>query len=208
MEKKSAVYICTGCGIGDALDIDKLELVATDEFSVPICRRHANLCGKEGVELIKKDMADEGVNTIAIAACSPRVMYDVFNFDGCIVDRINLREQVVWSQKENDEDTQMMAEDYMRMGITKINGMQLPEGYKPEEEFSRDILVVGGGLTGLNAALEGAKAGYSMILVEKENELGGFQKNVKEIAVSPYKDVTENDLSSLIKKVRENEKIT
>ena len=57
MEKKSAVYICTGCGIGDALDIDQLAKVATDEFSVPICQKHANLCSKEGVELIKKDMA-------------------------------------------------------------------------------------------------------------------------------------------------------
>ena len=208
MEKKSAVYICTGCGIGDALDIDQLAKIATEEFNVPICRKCANLCSKEGVELIKKDMADEGVNTIAIAACSPRVMYDVFNFEGCIVDRVNLREQVVWSQKENDEDTQMMAEDYLRMGITKINGMQLPEGYKPEEEFSRDILVVGGGLTGLNAALEGAKAGYSIILVEKENELGGFQKNVDEIAISPFKEVTENDLLSLIDEVTKNEKIT
>ncbi len=208
MEKKSAVYICTGCGIGDALDIDQLAQVATDEFSVPVCQKHANLCSREGVELIKKDMADEGVNAIAIAACSPRVMYDTFDFEGCIVDRVNLREQVVWSQKENDEDTQMMAEDYLRMGITKIKGMELPEGYKPEEEFSKDILVVGGGLTGLNAALEGAKAGYSMVLVEKENELGGFQKNVKEVAVSPFKEVTENDLPSLIKEVTGNEKIT
>jgi quinone-modifying oxidoreductase subunit QmoB len=208
MEKKIAVYICTGCGIGDALDIDQLAQIATDEFSVPVCKKHANLCSKEGQELIKKDIADEGVNAIAIAACSPRVMYDVFDFEGCIVDRVNVREQVVWSQKENDEDTQMMAEDYLRMGITKVKGMELPEGYKPEEEFSKDILVVGGGLTGLNAALEGAKAGYSMILVEKENELGGFQKNVKEVAISPFKEVTDNELPSLIKEVTENEKIT
>ena len=84
MEKKSALYICTGCGIGDALDIDKLEQLAKDNFSIPICRKHANLCSKEGVELIKKDMADEGVNTMAIAACSPRVMYDVFDFQGVV----------------------------------------------------------------------------------------------------------------------------
>jgi len=207
MEKKSALYICTGCGIGDALDIEQIEKLATDELSVPICRNHSNLCGQEGVELIKKDMADEDVNTMAIAACSPRVMYDVFDFEGCIVDRVNLREQVVWSQKPEDEDTQMMAEDYLRMGISKINGMQLPEPFKPEEEFSKDILVVGGGLTGLNSAIEGAKAGYSIILVEKENDLGGFQKNVKKVAISPFKDITDNDLPSLIKEVNENEKI-
>ena len=44
-------------------------------------------------------MDKEGVSALIIAACSPRVMYDVFNFENCIVDRVNLREQVVWSQR-------------------------------------------------------------------------------------------------------------
>ena len=111
MEKKIAVYICTGCGIDDALDIEKLGKVATDESSVPICQNHPNLCSREGVQLIKDDMANEGVNTLVIAACSNRVMYDVFNFEKSIVDRVNIREQVVWCQKPGEEDTQMMAED-------------------------------------------------------------------------------------------------
>ena len=152
-------------------------------------------------------MAEDGVNTMAIAACSHRVMYDAFNFENCIIDRVNLREQVVWSQKPGDEDTQMMAEDYLRMGIAKINAMHLPEPYKPEEEFSKDILVVGGGLTGLTSTLEAAKAGYSVVLVEKEVDLGGFQKNVKEIATTPYKDLKDNDLEELIKEVTENDRI-
>ena len=206
MEKKIAVYVCTGCGIGNALDIERLSKVAIDEKNVPICRNYPNLCSKEGVELIKKDI-NEGVNTIAIAACSPRVMYDVFDFENCIVDRVNIREQVVWSQKPGEEDTQMMAEDYLRMGIAKINAMKLPEPYKPEEEISKDILVVGGGLTGLTAALEAGKAGYSTVLVEKEAELGGFQRNVKEIATIPYKDLQDNDLGDLIKEVTGHEKI-
>jgi quinone-modifying oxidoreductase subunit QmoB len=208
MEKKLAVYICTGCGIGDALDAEQLSKVATDENSLPICRTHSNLCGAEGVELIKKDMADNGVNTIVITACSHRVMYDVFNFDNCIVDRVNVREQVVWSQKPGEEDTQMMAEDYLRMGIAKVKMMELPEPFKPEEEISKDILVVGGGLTGMTSALEASKAGYSVVLVEKETELGGFQKNVKEITTNPYKDIQENNINDLINAVTDSEKIT
>lgn len=208
MEKKIAVYICTGCGIGDALDIEQLSKVATDEKNIPICRNHSNLCGPEGVELIKKDIIDEGVNTIVITACSHRVMYDVFNFENAIVDRVNVREQVVWCQKPGEEDTQMMAEDYLRMGIAKVNAMQLPEPFQPEEEISRDILVVGGGLTGLTSALEAAKAGCSVVLVEKEPLLGGFQKNVKDIASFPYKDIQDNTLGELVKGVMENEKIT
>jgi len=207
MEKKTAVYICTGCGIGDALDIEQLSKVATDEGSVPICRNHANLCSEEGVGLIKNDIANEGANTLVITACSHRVMYDAFNFESCIVDRVNIREQVVWCQKPGDEDTQMMAEDYLRMGMAKVNNMELPEPFKPEEEISRDILVVGGGLTGMTSALEAAKAGCSVVLVEKEAQLGGFQKNVQKIATFPYKEVQDNNLEQLIQEVTQNKKI-
>jgi quinone-modifying oxidoreductase subunit QmoB len=208
MEKKIAVYICTGCGIGDALDIEQLSNVATDEGSVPICQNHPHLCSQEGVDLIKNDIASEGANTLVITACSPRVLYDVFNFENCIVDRVNIREQVVWSQKPGEEDTQMMAEDYLRMGLAKAKAMELPEPYKPEQEISRDILVVGGGLTGLTSALEAAKAGCSVVLVEKEAQLGGFQNKVEQIATFPYKDLKDNDLEELIQAVTKDEKIT
>jgi quinone-modifying oxidoreductase subunit QmoB len=207
MEKKLAAYICTGCGIGDALDIEQLSKVVTDEISVPICHTHPNLCSQEGADLIKKDMEGEGANTLMIAACSPRVMYDVFNFENCVVDRVNLREQVVWSQKPGEEDTQMMAEDYLRMSGAKVEAMELPEPYQPEEEISKDILVVGGGLTGMNAALEAAKAGYAVVLVEKEAQLGGFQNNVRQIATFPYQELQDSNLEDLIQSVTQNEKI-
>jgi len=207
MEKKTAVYICTGCGIGDALDIEQFSKVATDEGSAPICRNHSNLCSQEGVALIKDDIANEGANTLVIAACSHRVMYDAFNFEHCIVDRVNIREQVVWCQKPGDEDTQMMAEDYLRMGMAKAENMELPDPFIPEEEISRNILVVGGGLTGMTAALDAAKAGSSVILVEKEPQLGGFQGNVQKTTSFPYHSVQDNDLKELIQEVTQNEKI-
>ena len=72
-----------------------------EEEGFPV-KTHPFLCGKEGVELIKKDIAEMGINTLVIAACSRRVNYDVFNFDGCIVDRVNLREQVVWSHPRSE----------------------------------------------------------------------------------------------------------
>ncbi|MDY6853008.1 MAG: FAD-dependent oxidoreductase, partial [Thermodesulfobacteriota bacterium] len=150
-------------------------------------------------------------------------MYDVFDFEGCVMDRVNLREQVLWSMEPPNEDTgedddddeedtqaediQMMAEDYIRMGITKVKKMELPEGYKPEQDMSKDILVVGGGITGLTSALETAKAGYNVVLVEKEAELGGFQKNVRKKVTFPYKEVMDNNLGQLIQSVRENDKI-
>jgi quinone-modifying oxidoreductase subunit QmoB len=206
MDKKIGVYVCKGCGIGDALDIEKFSQVATEEGAA-LCRNHSNLCSEEGAELIRKDMSEEGVNTIIIAACSPRVMYDVFNFENCIVDRVNLREQVVWCQKPGEEDTQMMAEDYLRMAAAKVKAMELPVPYKPEKEMSKDILVVGGGLAGLTSAIEASKAGYSVVLVEKETQLGGFQRKVKQVATKPYKGLQDGVVDDLITEVTESPRI-
>ncbi|MGA2404359.1 MAG: hydrogenase iron-sulfur subunit [Syntrophobacteraceae bacterium] len=207
MDKKIAVYICTGCGIGEALEIEQLSKVAKSECKAAVCKNHPNLCSPAGAQMIRDDIANEGVNTLIVAACSQRVMYDVFNFEGVIMDRVNLREQVVWSHPANDEDTQMMAEDYIRMGAARMKQTLPPEPFKPEQELSTGILVVGGGTTGMTAALEVAKAGFSAVLVEKETELGGFQKNVSKNVTFPYKDVQANEINKLIAAVRNNDKI-
>ncbi len=219
MEKKTACYICTGCGIGEALDAEALAKVATGEYKAPICKNHPFLCSPEGVELIKADMAGEGVNTIVIAACSPRVNYDVFDFGNVVLDRVNLREQVVWCTEPNDElddpneDIQMMAEDYLRMGMVKVGKMEPPVPYAgPDGEatvFSKDVLVVGGGVAGLSAALDAAKAGYKVALVEKEAQLGGFVAKLKLTTPSkpPYQELEETGMAALIAEVEANDRI-
>ena len=214
MDKKLAVYICQGCGIGETLNIESLEKVATKEYKIPTCKSHPFLCSPEGLAMIKEDVESEAANSLIIAACSPRVMYDAFDFPGCIVERVNLREQVVWCTEPNEElddpkeDIQMMAEDYLRMGVVKVKKGELPMGYKPEEEFCKDILVVGGGITGLTAAREASLAGYKVLVVEKEKALGGFQKNVRQKVSFPYKEVVDNTLPDLIKSVNDDENIT
>jgi len=209
VDKKLAVYICTGCGIGDALDIDALSNVATKEYKVPVCKSHPFLCGAEGVGMIKQDMEGEGVNTIVIAACSMRVNYDVFNFPNTIVERVNLREQGVWCHPANDEDTQMLAEDSLRMGIVKAQQMSLPEPFQAEN-LSKNVLVVGGGLAGLTAALESARAGYKTVLVEKNSSLGGWVAKLhKQVGLKPpYNELEDNNINQLIKEVEENPDIT
>ena len=205
MEKKIGVYICKGCGIGQSLDIEALSKVATDEFKVPVCRELDFLCTGEGAQLIKGDLeGEEAVNTVVIAACSPRVMCDVFDFGPAVVmDRVNLREHVVWTQPAGEEDTQMMAEDYLRMGIIKVQDMEPLDPFKPEEEMSKRLLVVGGGLVGLTASLEGAKAGYEVVLVEKEAQLGGWMKRLYKQAPQrhPYTDLEDVDIDAKINAV-------
>lgn len=210
MEKKIGVYICSGCGIGAALDIEALAKVATGEYKVPICVEHQAFCSSEGKDLILSDIQTQKVNALVIAACSPRVMTDVFEFGSdAIVERVNLREQVVWSHPPLDEDTQMMAEDQLRMGIVKCRDSELPEPFLLED-FSKKILVVGGGLTGMTSAKEAAKAGYEVVLIEKNDHLGGYLKDVYKIPPStpPYEDPVSFDLSSVCQEILDHPGIT
>ncbi|ACN13564.1 QmoB [Desulforapulum autotrophicum HRM2] len=186
MDKKYGVYICTGCGIGDVLDMEALVDVPDEEGVYN--KTHPFLCGKEGLAMIQKDVDEGKVNAMVIGACSRRVNFDAFKFDNCIVERVNLREGVVWphsrekypalteEQKDDEEHfdrIQMKAEDYIKMGMIRVEKVTLPTPYKTET-FSRKILVLGGGITGISAALDAAKAGFEVTIVEKQPKLGGY----------------------------------
>ncbi|MFC1970913.1 FAD-dependent oxidoreductase [Chloroflexota bacterium] len=207
MDKKLGVYICSGCGIGESLDLDKLSGIATKEYKIEVVKTHPFLCGEEGVKLIKKD-TEEGVNTVVIAACSPRVNYDIFSFGTSIVsERVNLREHVIWCHPPGDEDTQMLAEDYLRMGIAKAQKVSPAEPYS--EEIDKHILVVGGGITGITAALEAAAAGYEVCLVEKEPSLGGWMTKLHKQYPKqpPYRELTDTGVDAKVKEVTANPRI-
>ncbi|MEK7813962.1 MAG: FAD-dependent oxidoreductase, partial [Candidatus Desantisbacteria bacterium] len=209
MDKKLGVYICGGCGIGDSLDIGKLSKVATSGCKVPVCKTHACLCADEGIEFIKNDCEAEAVTTIIICACSRRIHQDIFDFGDKVVERVNLREHVVWSQPANHEDTMMMAEDYLRMGIVKAQKSQALDPYKPAEEINRVVLVVGGGVTGMTAAIEAAKAGSAVVLVEKEQTLGGFAaKLYKQFPKQhPYQELQPSPCETMVKEIAANPNI-
>jgi quinone-modifying oxidoreductase, subunit QmoB len=218
MDKKYCAYICAGCGIGDALDLEALAEVVTGEMSME-CKTSDCLCGAEGRSLIENDIAG-GVNTVVIGACSPRVMTQEFDFGkDKITVRANLREQVVWSEvkpvegeephSEAAEFLQETASDYMRMACTRAKKTELPDPFKLEI-INKNILVMGGGLAGLTAAKEAAAAGYNVILAEKEEKLGGkalgWRKSFPNKA--PWTDLEENPIHSLIAEVEANEKIS
>ncbi|MFZ0890073.1 MAG: FAD-dependent oxidoreductase, partial [Candidatus Binataceae bacterium] len=208
MDKKLGVYICSGCSIGESVNVDALVGVAQKEYKVPVCRTHPFLCGAEGVAMIRQDLANNEVNAVAIAACSPRVKTDAFSFDPCMVfERVNLREHVVWSHKAGDEETQALAEDYLRIGLAKAGKMQPLEPLA--DEISKAILVLGGGVTGITAALEAAAAYYDVVLVEKSEHLGGHLAEVKRLLPTrpPYTGPATSDLPQQIQKVTSHPRV-
>ena len=213
MKKVYGAYLCTGCGIGNVLDVDGLKDAAAD--SGIAMQDHACLCGSEGRAFIEKDIAEKGINTIVVCACSPRVMQQEFNFgEQTITVRGNLREQVAWtgSLKEDgsvDDFLQEMGTDYVRMAVTRAQKTELPVPYQLES-ICKKILVMGGGLAGLTAAKEAAKAGYEVTLVEKEAQLGGKALGWRKMfpTAYPYTDLENPTIQDMIAEVQGNGKIT
>jgi quinone-modifying oxidoreductase subunit QmoB len=203
-ERKYAAYLCKGCGIGEILNFADLSKCATREAKLGLVKEHDCMCSPEALEMIRQDIANEGVNCILIAACSPRVKFEEFDFPGCIVERLGLRELVAWTQDPADKETQPLAEDYLRMYGAKIKKTNLPEPFKLEEELSKTILVIGGGAAGLSAALYAARNNYPVVLVEKEAELGGYGAKLHRSTPTsyPYTQMQEPPVLAKIKEVQ------
>ena len=223
-DKKFAGYVCTGCGIGDRLDAGQLEMTATRDGKMESCKQHEMLCSKAGVDMIKADIA-EGATHIMIAACSRRAKVEAFNFTDVAMSRANLREGVIWARPDEDEHqetTQEMADDYIRMACAEVKFMTKPNGSGEQDAIAaKTILVVGGGVTGMTAALEASAAGFPCHIVEKTGELGGWAaKWHKRIPARAAVAGTENsfnadlpmpqdnDVADMIAKVEANDKIT
>ncbi|WP_456386093.1 hydrogenase iron-sulfur subunit [Desulfolithobacter sp.] len=218
MDKVYGAYLCTGCGIGDVLDVDGLKEAASETGIEMV--DHGCLCGADGRALIEKDITDKGVNTVVVCACSPRVMQKEFSFgDEIITVRANLREQVAWTAGEPeegeeaaegvDEFLQEMGEDYVRMAVTRAQKTELPEPFKPET-LVKKILVMGGGIAGLTAALEASKMGYEATIVEKEAELGGKARGWRKQfpTAYPYGELENPTIDQLIAAVEADPNIT
>ena len=210
-EMKTAAYICQGCGIGERIDTQQMVKVATREGKMAVVREHAFLCNAEGVQMICDDIANEGVNHIMIAACSRRAKTEAFYFPHVAMARANIREGVIWSQPDTEaakEFTQEMADDYVRMGCAEVKKMNVPEG-NPNTTQNKRILVVGGGVSGLTAALEAAETGYEVVLVEKQGELGGWTAKLwkRAPARTPFTDPIDTGIGDLVARASKHPRI-
>ena len=208
---KTAAYICKGCGIGERVNATQMANIATKEGKMNLVREHDFLCNAAGVQMIRDDIGKEGVTHVMIAACSRRAKTEAFQFPATALSRANIREGVIWSQPDTPEareTTQEMADDYVRMGCAEVKKMQIPAG-NPNVGHSKRILVVGGGISGMTAALEAAKTGYEVVLVEKEKQLGGWAGRLwKRVAFrEPYKDPAETGVDQMIAAVGAEKRI-
>lgn len=210
-EMKTAAYICKGCGIGGRVNTAQMASIATKEGKMNLVREHEFLCNAAGVQMIRDDIEKEAVTHVMIAACSRRAKTEAFQFPTVALARANIREGVIWSQPDTPEareTTQEMADDYVRMGCAEVKKMQLPAG-NPSVGHNKRILVVGGGVSGMTAALEAAKTGYDVVLVEKQNRLGGWAAKLhKRVAHrEPYRDPADTGIDKMTSAVAAEKRI-
>ena len=119
---KTGVYLCKGCGIGDAVSVDDLEKVATGEFTVPLCRQHDCLCSEDGVKTIARDIGDGVVDRVVIAACSHRVMTDLLG-------RALGHVRAIGNRRRRESDPGGAGRRGLRRGlISRRRGKQLENG--------------------------------------------------------------------------------
>lgn len=205
-------YICKGCGIGDRLDCGQLESTATRDGKAKFAKSHDFLCSAEGVAMIQADIDAGDTNHLIIGACSRRAKVEAFDFKGVTVSRANLREGVIWVRPDTDEakeTTQEMADDYIRMACAESKFLKIPQP-SGEQALNKNIMVVGGGITGMTAAIEASKAGYPAFIIEKSGQLGGVmgQLHRRIPTKAPYAEPEDTTVADLMAAVEADNKIT
>jgi len=199
------IFLCSGCGIGEGLDLTALETTA-GELQAGVRATHACLCGPEGTQLIREAVAAEGLNGLLLGACSARAKTAEFTFDQpkVAVERVSLREQVVWSHEAGEEDTTLLAQDLLRMGHARLTRVKEPAPL--EAEVADTVLVVGGGAAGLAAATAAAGAGHPVVVLERSERLGGHLASLPAVApdAPPYDSLQPNPLLDLVAQTKAN----
>ncbi len=211
-EIKIGAYLCTGCGIGDRLDSGQMEMTATRDGKAKFCKTHEFLCSRVGVEMIQKDIDDGETNHLVIAACSRRAKTEAFRFADVTLSRANLREGVIWIRPDDDESretTQEMADDHIRMACAESKFMKVPAASE-EQSLNKTLMVVGGGITGMTTALESARAGYRVELVEKAAALGGWmaQLNKRIPFRSPFAEPQDTRIDEIMAELNDHANIS
>ena len=179
MSERVGVYIChCGSNIAGKVDVAGLAQWAGQSLEgVVVARDYKFMCSSLGQELIQEDIRKEGLTRVVVGACSPHLHEKTFRkacaFAGLnpyLCQMASLREQVSWVT-ENKAAADAKARALIAAAVGRV---QLQEPLEPSEvPVNPNTLVVGGGIAGIQAALELADAGHRVFLVEREPSIGG-----------------------------------
>ncbi|MDR0310072.1 MAG: CoB--CoM heterodisulfide reductase iron-sulfur subunit A family protein [Acidobacteriota bacterium] len=175
---KTGVFIChCGTNIASALDVYKVAEAAKAIPDVSYAAEYKYMCSEPGQQLILDAIKEQGLKRIVIAACSPRMHEITFRkmlkksgVNEYLLEIANIREQDSWVHEDTGKATEK-AIDLVRMAVAKVQKNEpLKTSFIP---VTKRALVIGGGIAGIQAALDIADAGHDVVLLEREPSIGG-----------------------------------
>jgi heterodisulfide reductase subunit A len=206
------VFIChCGSNIGGFVDVKAVTEYAKTLPDVVYATDNLYTCAEDGLANIRNGIKENNLNRVIVSSCTPRTHAPLFQgtceaagLNKYMFTFVNIREHCSWvHMKEKDKATKK-AKDLVRMGVARARLLE------PQVETKVDVtpiaMVVGGGVSGLSAALSIAGMGFPVHLVEKDPELGGYVRNLHSLMLTT-KSASEV-ISPLIERVKTNKKIT
>lgn len=181
MVERIGVYVChCGTNIAGTVDVEEVARWVGEtlkDYGVVVSRHYKFMCSTIGQELIEKDIKEEGLTRVVVAACSPHLHEKTFRtaaknagLNPYLVEMVSVREHVSWVHSDKEAATKK-AKALVAGGVHRVNRHEPLEPLKAT--IRPDTLIVGGGIAGIQTALEIADGGNHVYLVEREPSIGG-----------------------------------
>ena len=178
-EIRIGVFVCDcGLNIAGTVDTEEVRRAAEGLPDVVVSVRNRYTCADPGQEEIRKHIREQGLNRVVVASCSPRLHEPTFRqcvaeagLNPYLLDMANIREHCSWVHSDDREMATRKAIDAVKMSVARARFLQA--GDEVRIPVTNAALVVGGGVAGIQAALDLADAGHQVYLVEKQPTIGG-----------------------------------
>lgn len=189
-EIRIGVFVCDcGSNIAGYLNVKELAEYSKTLPNVVFVKENLYTCSESGINEIKAAIKEEKLNRVVVASCTPRTHEPLFRgtcaeagLNPYLFEMVNIRDQCSWVHMQEKEGGTLKAKELIRMGVAKA---ALLEPQQPiESEMDPRAMVIGGGISGMTAAVTLANRGYEVTLVEKSPELGGLLLKLDKLAPS------------------------
>ena len=176
--QRIGVFVChCGTNIAATVDVERVAETLGHEPGVVFATHYPYMCSQTGQDMIREKIAEYALTGVVICSCSPRMHEQTFRkacekagLNGYMVEIANIREQCSWIHKDKEEATEK-AVILGRAAIAKVQlNAPLTAGTSP---VTKRALVIGGGIAGIQTALDIADAGFEVDIVEKKPTIGG-----------------------------------
>jgi heterodisulfide reductase subunit A len=183
-ETRVGVYVCR-CGLNIAQTVNCPEVAnfASGLDDVVLAKDISYACSEPGQKEIKEDIEENRLNKIVVASCSPRLHESTFRhmmqsagLNPYLLEMANLREQCSWVHIEQPAEATQKAIDLVKMAVARVR--LLAPLFEETLPLTKRTLVIGGGIAGIQAALDLADNGYEVVMVERNPSVGGIMAQI------------------------------